>query len=135
MELPWLSRWQPQLLAILRIVVGLLFLEHELSKFFAFPVPLPGPSAAAAAVAAGADRVRRWDSRHDRPVHSARGVHRRPAKWRSLTWMVHFPKGFWPAANMGEARHPVLLHLSLFRRGRSRSVEHRHREAKNEPIR
>ena len=28
MELPWLSRWQPQLLAILRIVVGLLFLEH-----------------------------------------------------------------------------------------------------------
>src|SRR6185437_8345240 len=37
MELPWLSRWQPQLLAILRIVVGLLFLEHALIKLAGFP--------------------------------------------------------------------------------------------------
>ena len=42
MEFTWLSRWQPQLLAILRIVVGLLFLEHGLSKFFAFPGAVPG---------------------------------------------------------------------------------------------
>ena len=41
MEFTWLSRWQPQLLAILRIVTGLLFLEHGLSKFFGFPVPFP----------------------------------------------------------------------------------------------
>src|SRR5215469_7349490 len=41
MEFTWLSRWQPQLLGILRIVVGLLFLEHGLSKFFGFPVPFP----------------------------------------------------------------------------------------------
>ena len=41
MEFIWLSRWQPQLLAILRIVTGLLFLEHATSKFFAFPVPFP----------------------------------------------------------------------------------------------
>lgn len=40
-----LSRWQPQLLAVLRIVAGLLFLEHATQKFLAFPVPfpLPGP--------------------------------------------------------------------------------------------
>ena len=37
MELPWLSRWQPQLLAILRIIVGLLFLEHALIKLVGFP--------------------------------------------------------------------------------------------------
>jgi putative oxidoreductase len=37
MELPWLSRWQPQLHAILRIVVGLLFLEHALIKLAGFP--------------------------------------------------------------------------------------------------
>ena len=45
MEFTWLSRWQPQLLAILRIVAGLLFLEHGTSKFFDFPVafPMPGP--------------------------------------------------------------------------------------------
>ena len=41
MEFTWLSRWQPQLLALLRIVTGLLFLEHGLSKFFGFPVPFP----------------------------------------------------------------------------------------------
>ncbi|MEO7278227.1 MAG: DoxX family protein, partial [Sphingomicrobium sp.] len=39
MELPWLQRYQPQILALLRIVTGLLFLEHATSKFFAFPVP------------------------------------------------------------------------------------------------
>jgi len=43
MELNWLQRWQPQLLALLRIVAGLLFLEHGLSKFFGFPVPFPMP--------------------------------------------------------------------------------------------
>ena len=47
MELTWLQRWQPQLLAILRIVTGLLFLEHGTVKFFAFPtafqVPPPLP--------------------------------------------------------------------------------------------
>ena len=36
MEFTWLSRWQSQILAIWRIVVGLLFLEHGLSKFFVF---------------------------------------------------------------------------------------------------
>lgn len=41
MELPWLSRWQPQILALLRIVTGLLFVEHATSKFFAFPAPFP----------------------------------------------------------------------------------------------
>ena len=37
MNFAWLSRWQPQLLAILRIVTGLLFLEHALIKLIGFP--------------------------------------------------------------------------------------------------
>ena len=37
MEMTWFSRWQPQLLAILRIVVALLFLEHALIKLLGFP--------------------------------------------------------------------------------------------------
>ena len=45
MEFTWLSRWQPQLLALLRIVAGLLFLEHGTSKFFGFPGAVPGPAA------------------------------------------------------------------------------------------
>ncbi len=41
MDFRHLERFQPQLLAILRIIAGLLFLEHGLSKFFGFPVPFP----------------------------------------------------------------------------------------------
>jgi putative oxidoreductase len=36
----WLAKYQPQLLSILRIVAGLLFLEHGTQKLFGFP-PLP----------------------------------------------------------------------------------------------
>lgn len=36
----WLSKYQPQLLSLLRIVAGLLFLEHGTQKLFGFP-PLP----------------------------------------------------------------------------------------------
>lgn len=40
----FLSKWEPQLLSVLRIVVGLLFLEHGMSKIFHFPVAaMPGP--------------------------------------------------------------------------------------------
>jgi putative oxidoreductase len=38
-----LGRVAPYVLSILRIVVGLLFLEHGLSRLFAFPSPLPTP--------------------------------------------------------------------------------------------
>jgi putative oxidoreductase len=36
-----LERYRPYILSILRIVVGLLFLEHGLSKVFNFPAPSP----------------------------------------------------------------------------------------------
>jgi putative oxidoreductase len=39
-----LERYRPYILSILRIVVGLLFLEHGLSKVFNFPAPSPVPS-------------------------------------------------------------------------------------------
>jgi putative oxidoreductase len=37
-----MEAWRPYILSILRIVIGLLFLEHGLSKVFGFPAP--GPS-------------------------------------------------------------------------------------------
>jgi len=37
-----LARYQPQLLGILRIVAGLLFLAHGLVKLFGFPDTMPG---------------------------------------------------------------------------------------------
>jgi putative oxidoreductase len=33
----FLAKWEPQLLSVLRIVAGLLFLEHGMSKLFHFP--------------------------------------------------------------------------------------------------
>ena len=62
MEFTWLSRWQPQLLAILRIIAALLLLEHGLMKIFHFPAPqiagpLPPLLVAAAAVCAAMSAV------------------------------------------------------------------------------
>jgi putative oxidoreductase len=36
-----MATWRPYILSILRIVVGLLFLQHGLSKVFNFPAPSP----------------------------------------------------------------------------------------------
>jgi putative oxidoreductase len=36
-----IETWRPYILSILRIVIGLLFLQHGLSKVFNFPAPSP----------------------------------------------------------------------------------------------
>jgi putative oxidoreductase len=36
-----METWRPYILSILRVVVGLLFLQHGLSKVFNFPAPSP----------------------------------------------------------------------------------------------
>ena len=101
MELPWLSRWQPQVLAILRIVVGLLFLEHALSKFFAFPVPFPVHPLPPMLMAAGTVEL-------VTSVLVTIGLFTRLAAFVASGEMAfayfigHFPKSFWPLANMGE---------------------------------
>src|SRR5207253_11132587 len=102
MEFAWLSRWQPQLHAILRIVVGLLFLEHGLSKFFGIPVPFPVHPLPPLLVAAGIIEC-------SAGVLVALGLFTRIAAFIAAGemavayWMQHFPKSPWPIANMGEA--------------------------------
>ena len=101
MDFRLLSRWQPQLLAILRIVVGLLFLEHGLSKFFGFPVPFPvHPLPTLLAVAGVIELVA--------GLLITVGLFTRLAAFIAsgemavAYWMQHFPKSPWPLANMGE---------------------------------
>ena len=102
MDLSWLSRWQPQLLAILRMIVGLLFLEHALSKFFAFPVPFPVHPLPPMLIAAGAIELAAG-------ILVTIGLFTRIAAFIASGemaigyFMMHLPKGFWPIANMGEA--------------------------------
>jgi putative oxidoreductase len=106
MELPWLSRWQPQLLALLRIVAGLLFLEHGLSKFFGFPVPFPVQPLPSLLVAAGVIELVGG-------LLITLGLFTRIAAFvasgemAAAYWIHHAPKGPWPVANMGEA--PILF--------------------------
>jgi putative oxidoreductase len=101
MELPWLSRWQPQILALLRIVAGLLFLEHGLSKFFGFPVPFPVHPLPPMLVAAGAIELIAG-------LLVTIGLFTRLAAFIASGEMAvayfigHASKGFWPVANMGE---------------------------------
>ena len=101
-EFTWLSRWQPQVLALLRIVVGLLFLEHALSKFFAFPVPFQVHPLTPLFIAAGVIELVAG-------VLVTIGLFTRAAAFIAsgemavAYWMQHFPKSPWPVANMGEA--------------------------------
>jgi len=101
-ELNFLSRWQPQLLALLRIITGLLFLEHATQKFFAFPAPFPMPGPLPPMlVAAGAIELIAG-------ILVTVGLFTRLAAFIAAGEMAvayfigHFPKGFWPAVNGGE---------------------------------
>ena len=101
MDFRHLERFQPQLLAILRIVTGLLFLEHGLSKFFGFPVPFPVHPLPTLLLAAGAIELIAG-------LLVTVGLFTRLAAFIAsgemavAYWMQHFPKGPWPLANMGE---------------------------------
>lgn len=102
MDFIWLSRWQPQLLAILRIVTALLFLEHGVSKFFGFPVPFPIHPLPPLLVAAGVIECVAG-------VLITLGLFTRIAAFLASGemaigyFMMHFSKSPWPVANMGEA--------------------------------
>jgi putative oxidoreductase len=101
MDFAWLSRWQPQALALLRIFTGLLFLEHATQKFFAFPVPFPVQPLPPLLVAAGVIELVAG-------VLVTLGLFTRLAAFIAsgemaiAYFMMHFPQGFWPAENKGE---------------------------------
>jgi len=111
MDFVWLSRWQPQLLALLRIFTGLLFLEHATQKFFAFPAPFPMPGPLPTIlIAAGVVELTAG-------MLVTIGLFTRIAAFLAAGemavayFMMHFPKSFWPAVNMGEA---AILYCFVF---------------------
>ena len=102
MEFTWLSRWQPQILAILRIVAGLLFLAHGVQKFFAFPVPFPMLPLTTQFTAAGVIELVAG-------TLITIGLFTRLAAFiasgemAAAYFIVHFPQSFWPVVNRGES--------------------------------
>lgn len=103
MEFTWLSRLQPQIHALLRIVTGLLFLEHALIKLIGFP---PGGKPGLQEVGSFL-----WIAGVIELVASALvilGLFTRLAAFVAAGemavayWMVHAKMGPYPAVNMGE---------------------------------
>lgn len=106
--MPIPAGWSPKFLSLLRIVAGLGFLQHGVSKYFGippFPMPLnPLLYAAGAIELVGGTLV-------------LLGLLTRPAAFimsgmsAVAYFMVHAPKGFFPAENMGE---PAMLYCFIF---------------------
>jgi len=112
MELPWLSRWQPQLLALLRIMAALLFMEHGTAKLLHFPVPQPGVPGPLPTILVAAAIIEIVGG-----VLVTLGLFTRLAAFIMSGeiaigyFMFHFPKSFWPLLNMGEA---AILYCFIF---------------------
>jgi putative oxidoreductase len=102
MQFAWLSRWQTQLLALLRIVTALLFLEHATQKFFAFPAPFPQQPLPPVLIAAGIIELVTG-------LLVTIGLFTRLMAFLAAGemavgyFMFHLPQGFWPVLNKGEA--------------------------------
>ncbi len=108
-----LDRYAPQMLSVLRIMTGLLFLAHGTQKFLSFP---PGEMAGMG-----------WTFSH--PGHYAGvievvtgvlialGLFTRPAAFlasgtmAAAYFMGHAPQNFWPVNNAGDA---AILYCFLF---------------------
>jgi putative oxidoreductase len=102
-QLTWLSRWQAHLLAVLRIIAGLLFVEHGLIKLIGFP---PGGQPGAQDMG-----TLLWVAGVIELVTGALVV---VGLWTRLAafvaagemavayFMFHAPRGFYPAVNLGE---------------------------------
>jgi putative oxidoreductase len=96
-----LSTWTPRLLSVLRIVAGLLFLEHGLSKLVQFPIPAPA-ALTPLIIAAGVIELVGG-------ALVAVGLFTRVAAFimsgemAVAYFMAHAPQGFYPLVNRGEA--------------------------------
>ena len=103
MELGFLSRWQPQLHALLRIVAGLLFLEHGTAKLFGFPLfpeGMPQPLPTLILASAILELVLGFLITIGLFTRLAAFI--AAGEMAVAYFMAHFSKGFWPIANGGE---------------------------------
>ena len=108
-----LTRWAPQALGILRIVSGLLLLEHGTQKFLSFPAgERAGSGLALADPSAFAGIIELVSG-----VLITLGWFTRPAAFLAsgmtavAYWMVHAPQNFFPVNNGGDA---AILYCFVF---------------------
>ena len=96
------AEWSPRLLSVIRIIAGLMFMQHGLAKYFGFPAPFPVAVQAASMLGvAGVIEIVGG-------ALIAAGLFARLAAFIAsgemaiAYFMFHFPKGFFPLANGGE---------------------------------
>ena len=106
----FLSKYSPQIRGVLRIIVGLLFLEHGLMKIVGFPAPMgAGPlspmllAAGIIELVGGALIVLGFFSRIAAFIASG--------EMAFAYFIAHFPRNFYPAQNGGDA---AILFCFLF---------------------
>jgi putative oxidoreductase len=99
----FVATWSPRLLSVLRIVVGLLFLEHGLSKFFNFPMTMP-PAFQLTSLAGASGALELVGG-----ALVVIGLFTRPTAFilsgnmAFAYFIAHFPHGFFPIVNGGDA--------------------------------
>jgi len=111
-----MSAWSPQLLSVLRIMSGLLFLEHGTSKLLGFP---PSPMHAAQPMTA----LMSFLAHASGPIELVGGVLLTIGLFTRITAFIlsgemavayftaHAPGGFFPMVNHGE---PAVLYCFVF---------------------
>lgn len=96
------SAWTGRMLSVLRMVVGLLFMEHGMQKLFGWPVPMPMPIALTSQMGL-AGVLETFGG-----AAIVLGLLTRPVAFLLAGEMAvayfqaHFPRSFYPIKSMGE---------------------------------
>ena len=96
--------WAPRLLAVLRIVTALLFIEHGTQKLFAFPGPFPGGQPSLLSLGGIAAVLEFFGG-----LLVLAGFLTRPVAFLLSGemaigyWLVHAPRNFFPVLNGGDS--------------------------------
>ena len=99
-----LETWSPRVLAAVRIITALLFIEHGLMKLVGFPAAVPGLPTPLPAILVAAAVIEIVGG-----ALIAVGLFTRIAAFicsgemAAAYFMFHAPQGFWPAVNQGDA--------------------------------
>ena len=99
-----LEAWSPRVLAAVRVITALLFIEHGLMKLVAFPAAVPGLPSPLPAILVAAALIEIVGG-----ALIAVGLFTRIAAFicsgemAVAYFMFHAPNSFWPAVNQGDA--------------------------------